>query len=199
MTWTADEWEAFCGLLEEGWPGEFDDDAAASWRTLLDSTPPAVAITALRRLLLEGHRFRPSVSELLAACRTDPSRPSFEEALALIKRALKVRSPDGAFASERQMLGAHHMAMQERLQTLNPFVAAFTARFGFDRLSQLQLDHPEWAEKTRRDLQAAWDRHTAASEGREVALLASGGRGGLAQLDPLATLPRLSSASAGSA
>jgi hypothetical protein len=45
--------------------------------------------------------------------------------------------------------------------------------------------HGHWA---RKELREAWDRHVDASDGRELAVLASGGRLGLRQLDPLAAL-----------
>jgi hypothetical protein len=72
MTWADPQWVAFCALLEEAWPGEFDDHSRTAWRVLLDPLDPAAAVEGLRRLLLEGHRFRPSVSEVLAAAGHDP-------------------------------------------------------------------------------------------------------------------------------
>lgn len=169
MTWEPQEWDAFCSLLEEGWPGVFSESTAEAWRVLLDATPPQTAVTALRRLLLEGRRFRPSVSELLAATRHDPSRPTFDEALVLIRRALT------ATFGERDAL--------ERLS--HPLVRSFVQRQGVDRLRMFPLDDPVWGEKHRRDLEGAWDRHVEAFDGREIAALASGS-GDLRRLDPLA-------------
>jgi hypothetical protein len=69
-----------------------------------------------------------------------------------------------------------------------PIVASFVERQGWDRLRNLPLDDPDWGEKHRKDLEGAWDRHVEAFDGREVVALASGGREGLRQLDPLAGL-----------
>jgi hypothetical protein len=169
VTWTATEWDAFCGFVEESWPGSFDDAAAASWRVLLDRVEPRAATESLSRLLHEGRAFRPSVSELLAACRSDPSAPTFDEALLLIRRAMKAADP------------------AERLAASHPLVVSFVERQGWDRLRTLPLDCPDWGEKTRREFREAWDRHVESQDRRQVAALASG-RGGLKQLDPLASL-----------
>src|SRR4051794_30179253 len=82
--WNDDTWDAFCGLIDEAWPGDFDDHAQASWRVLLGELPPADAIDALKRLLFEGHKFRPAVSEFLACVRRDPSQPTFDEMFKLV-------------------------------------------------------------------------------------------------------------------
>jgi hypothetical protein len=67
-------------------------------------------------------------------------------------------------------------------------VRAFVERQGIDRLRGLQLADPDWGEKRRADLERAYNEHVEAFDGREVAALASGGRGELARLDPLAAL-----------
>jgi hypothetical protein len=174
VSWGAAEWDAFAGLVEEGWPGTFDDDAAASWRVLLDGTAPGVAVTALRRLLYSGRTFypRPAVSDLLAELRHDASAPTFDEALVLLRRAL-----------------SHSTGDREALDALQaqPLVGAFAQRQGTQRLRMLPVDDPDWGEKTRRELREAWDRHVDAFDGREVAALAAG-TGELRQLDPLAAL-----------
>jgi hypothetical protein len=168
MSWGAVEWEAFCGLLGAWWPGDLSPDDAEAWRMALDGTEPSVAIEALKVLLHEGRRFRPSASELLAAIRNDPSEPTFDEMLILVRRAAK---RDG----------------QDDRALAHPLVASFVARQGWDRLRLLPIDDPDWGEKHRRDLYGAWERHRESHDHRQVAALASG-RGDLAQLDPLATL-----------
>lgn len=173
MSWDERTWDAFCGLLEEAWPGDFDDATARSWRVLLDPVSPEQATVALRRLLLEGRRFRPSVSELLGAVRENPGRPTFEEALVLMRRAVS-RADDtpGALAC---------LADQ-------PLVASFLERRGVPQFRVLPVDDPDWGEKTRRELREAWDRHVDAFDGREIAALAAGRPDGLRQFDPLASL-----------
>lgn len=231
MTWTVDEWDAFCGLVEEAWPGSFDDAAARSWRFLLDPLEPQMAAGGLRRLLLEGHKFRPSASEFLAAARSDPSAPTFDEAYHLIfgpggvlhggtGRPAARREPaddcercDGTgmmlaagyrvactctrglvpvaparWASERERRAAQNTAALERAAQLHPLVAAFIDRQGIDRLRDLPVNDADWGDRHRRDLQHAWERHVEAFDGRQIAALASGRRGELARLDPLAAL-----------
>lgn len=197
MTWTDSQWDAFCGLLEEGWPGEFDDAASQAYRTLLDDAEPGAAAAALKRLLYRGNRFRPSAGELLGEIGTDPTRPTFDEAYRLIfggDGVLRARPKRQAgpqiYASERQRQQAFNDAATERAATMHPLIGSFVVRQGLDRLRALPLEDPDWGEKTRRDLQRAWEQHVEACEGRDVAALASGrrGRGELAQLDPLAAL-----------
>lgn len=194
-TWNDVQWDGFCALLEEAWPGEFDEHARTSWRVLLDPLEPERMVSALRQLLLEGRRFRPSVSELLAAARTDPSRPTFHEAFTLIygpRGILRARSkrPGAAvvYASEADRQAQQNDAARERASEMHPLVAAFVERQGFDRLRTLPVDDEMWGEKHRRDLERAWDAHVEAFDGREIAVLASSGRGELTHFDPLAAL-----------
>ena len=191
MTWAPDTWDAFAALLEEAWPGDFDDSTSQAWRVLLDPVPPEQATTALRKLLLEGRRFRPSVSELLAAVRDDPSRPTFEEAYRLIfgsRGALHARPRQGIYKDDGERLRLEHEAILERAGTFHPLIASFMQRQGIERLRTLPVDDPDWGEKRRADLQDAWDRHVEAFDGREVAAIASGRPDELHQLDPLAAL-----------
>lgn len=193
MTWTGQQWDAFCGLLEEAWPGEFDDQTSGSWRILLDGIAPATATEALRRLLLEGHRFRPSVSEVLAAARRDPSKPTFDEALELIYGAggiMRARPSELRWADEGERLAAYRRAALERAAQTHPLVHAFVARQDLDRLRGLALNDPQWGEKRRADLERAWNEHVETWDGRGVAALASGERLGLQKFDPLAALGR---------
>lgn len=173
MSWTPPQWDAFAALVAAAWPGAFDEATRAAWRILLDDLEPDVAAAVLKRLVIEGHTFRPSASEFYAATRRDPSRPTFDEALVLIRRALT------ATVETAGALG--RLAGQ-------PLVRAFLERQGVARVRMLPLDCPDWGEKTRRELREGWDRHVEAFEGREVAALASGRADGLRQLDPLTAL-----------
>lgn len=170
VTWESDQWQAFCALAAASWPGEFSEADRKAWRVLLDEIEPPVAIEGLKRLLYSGRQFypRPAVSDLLAATRDDPSQPTFDEAVALIYRA-------ACFFGNRRV---------EWLSERAPLVASFVEVQGPDRVFCLPLDDPEWGEKHRRELREAWDRHLQASEGRQVAALASG-QEGLRQLKPI--------------
>ena len=186
--WGEEQWAAFCALAAAGWPGEFPDADRKAWRILLDAIDPALAVEALKRLLYSGRRFypRPAVSDLLAELRVDSSRPTFDEAFLLIRRSLKVRPGRVVFATVGEMHAAEDREALSVLEGCHPLVHSFAARQGVRRLRSLPFNDPEWGEKARRDLQAAWDRHVESWDGREVAVLASGQ--GLRQLDPGATL-----------
>lgn len=169
MTWTDQTWAQFCALLDDGWPGDLTPDQANAYRVLLDLADPAEVVGALRRLLYQGHRFRPSAAELLGELRRDASEPTFDEAYRLIF------GPGGVLRSRRSV-------------DVHPLVTAFIERQGEPRLRALPLDDPEWGHRHRRDLAAAWDRHVTACRDRDVAALAAGRRGDLARFDPLRVL-----------
>jgi hypothetical protein len=191
MSFTDHEWEMFCALVEEAWPGEFDDEARTSWRILLDDIEPAGAISAVKRLLYSGRKFypRPAVSDVLAEVRSDPSLPTFDEAWWLIERAMRrTQSPWGTFGSPGEMNRAYNELILAALSQHHPAVRSFAERQGLDRLRAVQVDDPRWGDKTRRELREAWERHLEATDGREIAALASGCPDGLKQLDPLAVL-----------
>lgn len=194
MIWTDEHWDAFCALVEEAWPGDFDDHTRAAWRILLDPLGPQQAITAVPLLLLEGHHFRPSASEFLAAARRDPSRPTFAEAYQLIyaaPRGVLAARPDVlVFADAGARDAAYRAAALERAGELHPLVHSFVVRQGVERLRTLPTCDPQWGEKCRADLQREWDAHVETFDGREVAALASGERRslGMRRFDPLAAL-----------
>lgn len=191
MTWLEREWDAFAMLLEEGWHGDFDDQARAAWRVLLDGLQPEQAITGLRRLLHEGRPHRPSASEVIAAANHDPTVPTFPEALRLIQHALKARPPAGRWPDESARRRAYDIAAQARLVEAHPFVRSFVATQTISRLRALGLDDPDHGPARRRMLEQEYTAHTETQADREVAALASGrGRGELQRLDPLAHLQR---------
>lgn len=188
--WTDDTWEAFCLIVEQAWPGEFTEGARIAWRVLLDDYDPDQSVGAVKRLVAKGSRFRPSVSEVAAEIRHDPSRPTFEEAFRLMFGAggifdVRVR---GAFPDLAAMHNARHALCEARCGEVHPLVGSFAIRYGLERLRGLELDDPQYGELRRKELQAAWDRHVDATDGRDVAALVSGRRGELGRLDPLAAI-----------
>lgn len=187
MTWTTEKWEAYCALVEEAWAGEFDDATRQAWRVLLDPVDPEAAGAALLRLAHSGRKFypRPAVSDLLAELRADPSRPAFEEMLLLVGAVLAARPP---YPGRLITLEEEQAARVARLGEVHPLVRSFVVRQGLERLGSIPLDDPDWGEKHRRDLRERWDQHVDTSDGREIAVLASGGRTELRQLDPLSAM-----------
>lgn len=193
--WTERQWNLFFDLLDNGWPGELKPDGAEAYRILLDGTDPEQVVEALRRLLHGGQRFRPSATEILSASRRDPSRPTFAEALQLIRHCLRARPPRTGgvtrYANPAERDKAEHDAIADRVREVHPLVAAFIARQGIDRLRTLGLDDAEYGEARRHNLEAEWDQHVETADGRQVAALAAGGpqwRRGLQRLDPVAAL-----------
>lgn len=189
-----DEWDSMCLLIDEGWPGEFTDTAATAWRVFLDDYEPDQILRALKTLVARGGTFRPSVAEVVAEIRRDPSKPTAEEAYQMIYGpggVIKARlAPGGSYGSEAEMLGARDQAKVDRAWELHPLLGDFVERFGIRRLVMLPVDDPEWGEKRREEVRAAWDRHCDAMDGRDAAAIAAGRgrRGGLGRLDPMAAL-----------
>jgi hypothetical protein len=187
-----DDWESLCLLIEEGWPGEFDETAAKAWRLFLDDYTADQVMVALKTLVARGGTFRPSVAEVVAAIRKDPSLPTFEEAMKLIYGrggVLRARPRESTFRDSAEMARAYHEARLERARDLHPLVSTFVDRFGIDRLDSIEINHPDYGDVKRKDLRDAWDRHVEAMDGRDVAALASGRRRGeLGRLDPLEAL-----------
>lgn len=137
----------------------------------LDVDTARRAITAAAQA---GDRFPPAPGELVAAaCDMGRSVPTFAEAYRLIwgRRGLLSRDCDPG--------------------SIHPLVRSFAVRQGMDRLRVLPVEDPDYGELRRKELEAQWDRHVEAMEGRERQVLAlpSEDRGqGLRQLDPLAAL-----------
>lgn len=199
MSFTDDTaWDGFCTLIEEGWHGDFDDKARDAWRILLAPLTPEQASVALGKLMMEGRPHRPSPSEFLAAARNDPSVPTFDEALQAIRYALKAKGPSAdeitrktgsTFIDEDTEKRERRAAIQARLAEAHPLVGTFVARQGLGRLRNLPLDDVDWGEKTRRDLEVAWDEHVDTTDHRKVAELTErSGRGEPGKLDPIASL-----------
>lgn len=137
-------------------------------------------------------KFPPSAPELLGLARHDPSKPTFVEALRLIYGVggiLRARPAETSFADEGERGRAYEQAAYKRAAEMHPLIASFVGRYGLDRLRALELDHPDYGDLKRRDLEAAWNAHVEAMDGRDLAALVLHPRGeGLHRHDPLAAL-----------
>jgi hypothetical protein len=191
------EWETLSLLIEEAWPGEFDDSAAKAWRVLLDDFDGRQVLLAIKLLVTRGGTFRPSVAEIVAEIRRDPGKPTWSEAAMLIfgkggiLKARTQRTKGSWDAGEREK--ADDEAAWERAAVLHPLAAAFVRLEGLSRLREVAVDltDPQYGEATRKRLGESWERFCEANEHRDVAALVSGRRGeGLGKLDPLAALGR---------
>lgn len=140
-----EKWDAIGLLLENGWPGEFDDAAQGAYRALLHGYDPEQVAVALRVLVRRGNRFRPSAAEIAAEIDADPGRPTWSEAYRLMfgQRGLLTIRPGAACL--------------RRAEDKHPLLAAFVRQEGYERLRMLPVHDPDWGEKVRRDLEASWD------------------------------------------
>lgn len=180
--------------VEAWWPGtKWDDAMIAVWFEDLQRFPVDGVRQALERLKREHTlAFAPAIGAVLERLEKpdDPSQPTFEEALVLLLRSFRARPERMIFQHEGQQLAAEDEASLQLLRDAHPLVLSFAERQGMRRLKELPLGDLEWGEQRRRELRDAWERHLQATDGREIAALASG-REGLRQLDPLASLPQL--------
>jgi len=188
-----DDWDALALIIEEAWPGEFDDRTSAVWRMLLADFSVDEVSAGIRARLYRGGTFRPSVAELVAEIRRDPGKPTFDEACQLIfgrHGILRARTDvrKGRWEpGERQRLNDE--AALRRAGELHPLVGAFVRTQGLDRLRRLQLSDDEYGEARRKQLADRWDEFVDASNHRDVAMLTAGRRGErLRRLDPLLSL-----------
>lgn len=153
------KWDAIGLLLDQGWPGEFGDEAQGAYRTLLEGAEPEAILAAIRVLVRRGGTFRPSVSEIAAELNSDPGRPTWSEAFRLLFGArglLTVRPEESAL---------------RRAEDRHPLLAAFIRQEGYERLGQLPVHDPDnpWC---RKDLERAWDRLERRADDRQAAGLA---------------------------
>lgn len=137
----SDEWTGIETLLEHGWPGEFSDAGRAAYRVLLAGLDPDQVLAALRSLARKGGTFRPSAAEVAAAVADDPAKPTFDEALQVIRRVVPVRPDEAAL---------------ERAAAVHPYLAAFIESVGLDRLRRWPIDDPEFGQLETDRLREAW-------------------------------------------
>jgi hypothetical protein len=132
--------------------------------------------------------FPPSAATVAQQARRDPSLPTGEEAVVLVRWALGARAPTTKTVwadGERQ--NADRRAMLERASECHPWLAAFITRY-LPRLAALDLadDAAPW---DRRTLIEMWRAFVEKAQERDLAALLRGGsRGELGRFDPLAVL-----------
>lgn len=190
------DWKPVATTLLGSWPsqvGSWGRDALAAYLTELEArgVTPEQAIVAIRSC--DGdQKFPPSAPELAALTRLDPSVPTFTEAYALIRQALKAwnRPLTGDYSNEAEMLHARERNVEQSLERVHPMVRSFVAQY---RLSELQrivieISDERFGAARRRELERAWAAHREAQDGRSVAAIASGRRGELGAFDPLEVL-----------
>lgn len=190
---TADEWESLCLIISAGWPGDFTDSDAMAWRVLLDDYTAPQVLTAVKALVAKGGQFRPSVAEVVAEVRRDPSKPTAAEMVRLIFGSQGVLAARTTERKGRWEAGERdrkdEQAMLDRAFELHPLLGAFVRSQGLRRLRGMDLEG-DYGAAQRKLLEDAWREFTEAHEGREVAQLVAPRRDGMRALDPLAGLSR---------
>lgn len=167
------EWDTFALLLDKGfkWREPFGQAHETTYRVLLDGYDGEQIAYALRALIASGQVFGPTPGEIVAAVRTDPSRPTFEEMLH------GLYGPGGIYGFKRSGV------------TISPWVTAFADNFGRERLRLLEIEDPDEGKWRRRELQDAWERFLEANESRQAhEIAARSGRGTLGRINPLAAI-----------
>lgn len=187
---TDDEWATFSMLLDKGfkWREPFGEAHAFTYRTLLDGYDSQQISDALRALIAQGQKFGPTPGEIIEQIRKDPLRPTFDEALKLVERALRAANLplQGEYSSEAQMIQARHENVLKRASGMHPLVASFVGRRDIGRLRDEigELDG-RYGGIRRQELEQAWEAHCEAQDGREVAAITGPRRGELGSFDPL--------------
>jgi hypothetical protein len=155
-----------------------------------DGLTPDQALAGLRmHRPPDGKDFPPSVAAVSALAHSDPSSPTFDEAVQVIAHVLKARTrvSKGSWEyGERDELNRQEMV--ERAAGVHPLVQAFIRAQGLDRLRTLDLADEEYGQARRAQLRVAWESFAEAHAGREVAALVSARRGQLGSFDPLSAL-----------
>jgi hypothetical protein len=192
-------WRDVGRALLGSWPDRvaaWGEEAIAAYVEELQARglTPETALAAIRSCPAE-QRFPPSAAELLGLARHDPSKPTFVEAYRLIYGVggiLRARPfLTSSWDDDGDRRRAYDQAAREHAATMHPLVASFVDRYGIDRLRLLEVDHPDYGDIKRRDLEAAWDAHVEAMDGRDLAAIAAPRRGeGLRKVDydPLSAL-----------
>lgn len=200
MTWTADQQRDLAQEILGTWPAAastMGQRGLAAYVAALEARGLGfdAVVAAVRTWPPSRDEFPPSVPNLAAKALEDPSAPTFEEALRLIRQAVRAanRPLRGEYATEAQLVGARLHMIAEAAAEMHPLVASFVGRRDLQGLARLRDDVAdlggEHGMHRRRELELAWREHCDAMAGRERAMLVGrSGRGSLAQLDPLAVI-----------
>lgn len=201
MSWSAEEQRGIKRALLGSWPGtitQWGKDAFAAYIGELEARGlDAGSVLLAVRTWPAGSDFPPSAPNLAAQARKDPSVPTFEEALELIRVCLKARTTVRKTfweLGEREKCDDIAAATRSLKPDIHPYIPAFMARQGGpSRIRSMDLwdEGNEHREPRRKALQVRWEEFCDVHENREVAALASGQRRGeIGKLDPLAALGR---------
>lgn len=176
---TDDEWNIACGVLKEGWPGDWSAATGPALKVMLGSEDGQAVLAALHKIARQpGRRFRPSVSEILGELSSDPGLPTWPE----VHRAIFGGGINPSLGEHEGVAAA---------DVIHPALGMFVALKGWRNLMLLEIADPRFGPVRLRDLENQWRDHVERHQEREAhgaALSAVGRRGTLGKLEPLAAL-----------
>jgi hypothetical protein len=156
-----ERWRGFIRALLGSWPSQvasWGEEGIAAYVAEVQArgVGPEDAIGAIRA---STSSFPPSAGELAKLARSDPSRPSFQEAYQTIYGAKGIT---WSHYRERALAQAH------------PFVRAFAESYGIDRLGMLEVNHDTYGGAVRRDLERAYEGFAERFDQRELVSVRQG-------------------------
>lgn len=162
--------------LDATFRGELDKAGEGAMRQHIGRVSFDEAHEAIAVLVARGQVFMPVAAEMVGALTRDPSRPTFEEAFAVLyerpRSPLKKSTTKAAVAKAME----HH-----------PLIARFVQVLGRDYLARLEVFDVEWGGAKRQQLLKAWNDMVAATGERDVTALVESTRDGgrTRRLDPM--------------
>lgn len=120
---TAEQWIKLSYLVQNGWPGEWDDDKSATYFEFLRGHEAQAVLAALHRMAQEAKPYRPTPTEIIGAINSmsadEETLPSWTEAWATILKGLKARDLEQGRAY---------------VEKVHPVLLAFMDTEGWDKL-----------------------------------------------------------------
>jgi hypothetical protein len=193
---TDDEWAAIEAILQDCWPGEFDERAGLAWRAMLGDEDPISVLRAFKSLALSADdAFRPSVNEVLREVHHREGLGASRAYDVLYARPggiayAQVRS-DKAFWEPGERETANRELRRDLVAAAEPKIQAFVAEEGLDHIV---LDRPVHDDADghngarRHRFDEAWAAFSDRYDRGEARMIAAGrrneldGRGGLRRI-----------------
>lgn len=160
---TDDEFNAVCGVVEDLFVGDLDNDKRRSWRLVLDSYNPTALLGAAVTLAQQGQKFIPSVGEVCAAAneQIDPAVPAWDEVWRLIQRAMNKAGRTAGSDAAKTAAGAAWLHEHDQ-----PIVAAFFELKTYAVLGYTEFWDPDYGALRLRELAQSWEQFVGVAQER---------------------------------
>lgn len=192
---TDDEWAAIEAILQDCWPGEFDERAGLAWRAMLGDEDPVSVLQAFKTTaMITDEPFRPSVNTILREIHHRPglgAQRAFEVIYGPGGIAFAQVRSSKAFWEPGEREDATRQLRRDLVEAAEPKIRAFIEDQGLDRIV---LDRPVFDDADghngarRHRFDEAWSEFSDRFDRGEARLIASGrrseldGRGGLKRI-----------------